>query len=60
LHAMWPGFLLLPIGVIIEGVCFQYKTHYMGPVMGIAIGAFGLQIVSTNVFAYITDVCLPG
>lgn len=56
LHTMWPGTFLLPIGVVIEGVCLQYKTHFMGPVMGIAIGCFGLQIVSTTIFAYITDV----
>ena len=30
LPAMWPGFLLCPAGVIIEGVCFQYKTHWAG------------------------------
>lgn len=59
LHAMWPGVFLLPFGVIIEGVCLQYKTHYMGPVMGISIGAFGLQIISTNIFAYMTDCYKP-
>ena len=56
LQAMWPGFFLLPVGVIIEGVCLQYKTHWAGPVMGIGIAAVGLQIVSTNTFAYVTDV----
>lgn len=57
LQATWPGFVLLPAGVIIEGVCFQYKTHYMGPVMGIGIAAFGLQMLTTNIYAYMTDVC---
>ncbi|KAF2157059.1 MFS general substrate transporter [Myriangium duriaei CBS 260.36] len=59
LYATIPGALLLPIGVIIEGVCFQYKTHYMGPVIGIGIGAVGLQIVSTNIYAYVTDCYKP-
>ncbi|GAD96993.1 hypothetical protein BC1G_00314 [Paecilomyces variotii No. 5] len=59
LYATWPGGILLPAGVIIEGVCLQYHTHWMGPVMGIAIGAFGLQIVSTNIFAYLTDCYKP-
>ncbi|KAI9653884.1 MAG: hypothetical protein M1821_006915 [Bathelium mastoideum] len=59
LPAMWPGFLLCPTGAIIEGVCFQYKTHWAGPIMGICIGAFGLQIISTNTFAYITDCYKP-
>lgn len=56
LQATWPGFILLPAGIIIEGVCLQHKTHWPGPVIGIGIAAFGLQIVSTNVFAYTTDV----
>lgn len=30
LQAIWPGFFLCPVGVIIEGVCFQYKTHWAG------------------------------
>lgn len=59
LFATIPGAILLPIGVIIEGVCFQYKTHYMGPVIGIGIGAVGLQIISTNIYAYITDCYKP-
>ena len=59
LHAMWPGLILLPAGVIIEGVCLQYRTPWIGPVLGIGIGAFGLQIVSTNVFAYLTDCYKP-
>jgi len=59
LHAMWPGFIILPIGVIIEGVCLQHKTHWAGPTVGIGIGAFGLQMVSTNIFAYLADCYRP-
>lgn len=59
LHAMWPGLIILPAGVIIEGVCLQYKTHWSGPVIGIGIGAFGLQVVSTNSFAYLADCYRP-
>ncbi|ORY00098.1 major facilitator superfamily domain-containing protein [Clohesyomyces aquaticus] len=59
LHGMWPGFVLLPIGIIIEGVTLQKDAHWMGPVMGIGIAALGLQIVSTNIFAYITDCYKP-
>lgn len=58
LYAAIPGAILIPIGVIIEGLCFQFKAHYTGPVMGIAIAAVGLQIVTTNIYAYITDVSL--
>ena len=59
LQAIWPGAFLVPLGVIIEGVTFQAETHWSGPVMGISIAAFGLQIISTNVFAYITDCYKP-
>ena len=33
LQAIWPGFILCPAGVIIEGVCLQYETHWSGPVL---------------------------
>ncbi|RFU30522.1 hypothetical protein B7463_g5829, partial [Scytalidium lignicola] len=59
LQAIWPGFILMPAGVIIEGVCLQYRTHWIGPAMGIAVGLFGLQIVSTNLFAYTMDCYKP-
>ncbi|PNS18452.1 hypothetical protein CAC42_6269 [Sphaceloma murrayae] len=59
LFATIPGAILIPIGVIIEGVCFQFRTHWMGPIMGISIAAFGLQIVTTNIYAYVTDCYKP-
>ncbi|KAJ5820169.1 hypothetical protein N7474_005760 [Penicillium riverlandense] len=59
LQATLPGAVILPIGIVIEGVCLQYQTHWAGPVMGIGIAAFGLQIVSTPIFAYLTDCYKP-
>ena len=56
LQATWPALFLVPAGVIIEGVCYQYETHWMGPVVGMGVGCFGLQIASTNIYAYLTDV----
>lgn len=56
LQGTWPGAFLIVAGVIIEGVTLQYETHWSGPVVGIGIGAVGLQIVSTCIYAYITDV----
>ena len=55
LHATWVGAFFLPVGVIMQGVCLQYHTHWAGPVAGIGIAAFGLQIVSTPIFAYLVD-----
>lgn len=56
LLAIWPGFIIMPIGVITEGFCLQFRTHWIGPAMGMAVGLFGLQIISTNLFAYMMDV----
>ena len=58
LQAMWPALVLLPAGVIIEGVCFQNKTHWIGPCVGMATANFGLQVASTNIYAYMTDVSI--
>lgn len=55
----WPGAFLLPAGVIIQSVCLEYKTHWAGPVLDIGIAAFGLQIVSTNIYAYLADCYKP-
>lgn len=55
LHATWLGAFFLPAGVIIQGVCLQFQTHWAGPAAGIGIAAFGLQIVSTPIYAYLVD-----
>lgn len=55
LHATWIGAFFLPVGVIMQGVCLQHNTHWAGPVAGIGIAAFGLQIVSTPIVAYLVD-----
>jgi hypothetical protein len=59
LTATLPGAFLLPLGIIIEGVCLGSRTHWSGPVLGIGIAAFGLQIVSTNIYAYLADCYRP-
>ncbi|KAF2230595.1 MFS general substrate transporter [Viridothelium virens] len=57
--AIYPGAILLPLGVAIEGVCITHKTHWIGPAMGVAIASFGLQIVTTIIYAYIADCYKP-
>lgn len=56
LLAMIPAFVLVPLGVIIEGVCLQHKTRWIGVAMGIAIASVGLQIATTPIYAYTADV----
>ena len=57
LDAIW-GALLVPIGIIIEGVCLSHtKTvSWVGSAFGMGIACLGLQISTTVVYAYTTDV----
>lgn len=56
LIGMIPGAILCPLGIIIEGVCLQKRTHWAGTAMGIAIASFGYQIVTTAVYSYTAEV----
>jgi hypothetical protein len=57
LNAIWLA-LLLPVGVIIEGVCLtHYKTaSWVGAAFGMGIACLGLQVATTVIYAYTTDV----
>jgi MFS family permease len=57
LLAICPASVLTPLGIIIEGVCIQHKTHWIGVAMGIAIASFGLQIATTVIYTYTAEVC---
>ncbi|KIW90026.1 uncharacterized protein Z519_09456 [Cladophialophora bantiana CBS 173.52] len=59
LPASLGSLLLCPTGIIIYGVCLYHKTHWMGPVMGMAIASFGLQLVTTVSYAYCSDCYKP-
>jgi len=50
--------LLLPLGVIIDGVCLQRHAtiHWIGPAFGMGIACFGLQVATTVTYSYCTDV----
>ncbi|KAI1089544.1 major facilitator superfamily domain-containing protein [Rostrohypoxylon terebratum] len=51
--------VLCPAGIIIYGVCLQRETHWMGPVMGMAIASFGAQLVTTVSYTYCSDCYKP-
>lgn len=57
LDAIW-GALLLPIGVIIEGVCLSHSKTigWVGTAFGMGIACLGLQVATTVIYAYTTDV----
>lgn len=54
-----PASLLIPLGTIIEGVCLDKETHWIGVAMGIAIASTGLQIATTAVYTYTAEVRPP-
>lgn len=55
LRGIWPGAILTPAGLLIFGFTMQYKTHWTGPLFGMFIGIFGLQIVATATYTYSVD-----
>ncbi|OAA63411.1 Major facilitator superfamily domain, general substrate transporter [Niveomyces insectorum RCEF 264] len=59
LPASLGSLILCPAGIIIYGVCLQHQTHWMGPVMGMAISSFGLQLMTTVSYAYCSDCYKP-
>jgi hypothetical protein len=60
LNVIW-GSLLIPVGVIIEGVCLSHSktVGWIGSAFGMAIAGLGLQIATTVLYAYTTDVRCP-
>ncbi|KAJ5518363.1 hypothetical protein N7453_000785 [Penicillium expansum] len=56
LTAIW-GALLIPIGLIIEGVCLSHAdtVSWVGSAFGMGIANMGLQIATTTIYAYTTD-----
>lgn len=57
LNAIW-GALLIPVGIIIEGVCLSHSktVSWVGAAFGMGIAGLGLQIATTVLYAYTTDV----
>ena len=60
LDALWAG-LLVPVGLIIEGVCLShYETvSWVGAAFGMGIANCGLQVATTVTYAYTTDCYKP-
>ena len=59
LPASLGSLLLCPTGILVYGICLYHKTHWMGPVMGMAIASFGLQLVTTVRYTYFSDCYKP-
>ncbi|KAJ7644395.1 putative major facilitator [Roridomyces roridus] len=50
--------IFMPAGIIIFGATVG-RTGFIPPLVGLAVGAFGLQIASTCLYAYISDCYRP-
>ena len=55
LDAIWTGAGLVPAGLLIYGFTLEYRTAWMGPLMGMGIAVFGVQVVATTCYTYIVD-----
>ncbi|KAK4608916.1 Efflux pump vrtL [Fulvia fulva] len=52
---MFPGAVMVPVGLFIYGWTAQYHTHWIGPNIGTAIFAAGNQLVFQNCQTYLVD-----
>jgi hypothetical protein len=57
LPASFASAFLCPAGIIIYGVTLQHHTHWIGPVIGLVIASFGLQLVTTVNYTYCSGDC---
>lgn len=55
LRAILPGYIFVPIGLVIFGVTLQERTHWIGPCFGIGIAHAALQIITTVLTTYCID-----
>lgn len=58
LTAIW-GAILVPIGIIVEGVCLLTHSEtvsWVGSAFGMGLSNMGLQVTTTTIYAYGTDV----
>jgi hypothetical protein len=51
--------LLVPVGLIIHGVCVQQRTHWIGLAVGMTVTSIGVQAGTTLTYAYCTDCYKP-
>lgn len=62
LHAMWPGFILMPIGLVIFGCMIRFhelKNSWVGACFAMGITCFAVQVITTPAIAYVVDCYKP-
>jgi hypothetical protein len=51
---------LLQIGLLVYGFCIQYKsTLWVGALLGMGIGCFGIQVITTTCYTYSIECYRP-
>ena len=60
LDALWLA-LLVPIGVIVDGVCISHSrtSSWVGSAFGLGLASFGVQVAGTVTYTYTTDCYKP-
>ncbi|GAA6009549.1 hypothetical protein JCM10207_003822 [Rhodosporidiobolus poonsookiae] len=53
------GMLVFPLGLLIWGWTAQAQTHWMGPIVGSAIFAYGIQLTFNSIQNYLVDAFSP-
>jgi hypothetical protein len=55
LPSMIPGSIFLPAGILITGWCVEYKTHWIGPDVGLALVGAGMILIFQSITTYVID-----
>jgi hypothetical protein len=60
LHAMWPGFVLLPIGLVIFGLMIRFhklEDSWVGACVAMGMTCFAVQVIMTPVRKILFSFC---
>jgi hypothetical protein len=55
LPSMIPGSIFLPAGILITGWCVEYRTHWIGPDVGLALVGAGMILIFQSITTYVID-----
>lgn len=59
LWAMIPCLILLPAGLLTFGICIDKHTHWIGPLIGVAVYYVGLVSATGIIQTYVIDCYMP-
>ncbi|KIW28977.1 uncharacterized protein PV07_04828 [Cladophialophora immunda] len=59
LQAIWPGAIVVPVGLAMLGLFLHFEVHWIGPAIAIFLFSLGMQNVVTVVITYSVDCYTP-